>query len=146
MQQVATTLTSPIRSFFFSFFFSFFCCPSSLLWFLHFFCWTVNIAMWFLFLLLYVTSLGNVETNTPIFFNKRSVKWFSFYFFFSFEPPLCDVLIASHQLNLLGFFFFFFFFSSVVLLHYSDFFSFLLNNEHCYAVSLSLFCILFEIS
>ena len=43
-------------------------------------------------------------------------------------------------------FFFFFFFSSVVLLHCSDFFSFLLNNEHCYVVSLSLFCISFEIS
>ena len=42
-------------------------------------------------------------------------------------------------------FFFFFFFSSVVLLHCSNFFSFLLNNEH-YVVSLSLFCISFEIS
>ena len=61
VQQVATTLTSPIRSFFFSSFFSFFCCPSLLLWFLHFFCWTMSIAMWFLSLLLHVTSLENVE-------------------------------------------------------------------------------------
>ena len=45
---------------------------------------------------------------------------------------------------LLPFFFFFYFFLFVVLLHCSDFFSFLLNNEHCYVVSLSLSCILFE--
>ena len=51
-------------------------------------------------------ALEMLKTNTPIFFNKRWVKWFSFYFFFNFEPPLCDVLIASHQLNLLGFFHF----------------------------------------
>ena len=62
----------------------------------------------------HVVSLSSLTRDQPwkcwklillFFFNKRWVKWFSFYFFFSFEPPLCDVLIASHQLNLLGFFF-----------------------------------------
>ena len=62
------------------------------------------------------------------------------------NKPQCSKLPPHwhRRLDLLLPFFFFFYFLFVVLLHCSDFFSFLLNNEHCYVVSLSLSCILFE--
>ena len=62
------------------------------------------------------------------------------------KPPVQQVAttLASPIRSSSSFFFFFYFFLFVVLLHCSDFFSFLLNNEHCYVVSLSLSCILFE--
>ena len=96
----------PIRSFFFPFFFLFSVVILHCSDFFTFFAEQWILLCGFSFFSYTWLAMEMLKTNTPIFFNKRWVKWFSFYFFFSFEPPSCDVLIASHQLNLLGFFLF----------------------------------------
>ena len=106
MQQVATTLTSPIRSYSSFFFFS----SSRLLSFSttlisSLFCWTMNIATWFLFLC-FVTYLKFPKPfytlemlKTYIFLIKDGLNGLAFTSFLVLSPTLCDALIASHQLR-----------------------------------------------
>ena len=95
VQQVATTLTSPIRSYSSFFFFS----SSRLLSFStalisSLFCWTMNIATWFLFLC-FVTYLKFPKPfytlemlKTYIFLIKDGLNGSAFTSFFSFEPHI----------------------------------------------------------
>ena len=76
------------------------------------FCWTMKIAMWFLFLcfvsyLKFPKPFYTLEMlKTLYFFNERWAEWFSLSFFLSvLSPTLCDALIASHQRKLFFFFF-----------------------------------------
>ena len=83
--------------FFFLFFFLLFlvCCPCPLLWFLLFFCWTMNIVMWYLFFCLvsclkflkpFYTWLALEMWKTYIFLIKDGLNGLAFYLLFGFEP------------------------------------------------------------
>ena len=80
------------------------------------FCWTMNIAMWFLFLCfvsylkfpkLFYTWLALEMLKTYIFFNKIWAEWFSHYFFFSFEPHVMWCINCITSIEPYSSFFFF---------------------------------------
>ena len=101
---------------FFFFFLFLVCCPCPLLWFLLFFCRTMNIVMWYLFFCLvsylkflkpFYTWLALEMLKTYIFLIKDVLNGSSFYLLFSFEPHVMWCINHITSIEPYSFYFYF---------------------------------------